>query len=417
MIATKLLLGISTTLLTARMKQSVIAAVGVTFSITMFIALTGFMNGLNGMLDGLILNRTPHVRLYNEIKPVEVQPLERAGGDAHTFISSIKPKEGMERIRNAGAIIASLRQDPRVLGIAPKVVAQAFFNVGTTELPAAVNGIEPFEEERLFRFTDYLVEGRLADLQGQNAIVIGKTLADLMLVQVGDNVQLTTARGERFLLKIVGFYQSGLADLDRSLAYTSVRTAQRLLGEPAGYITDIQVKLHDLAIAPALAKEFHLRFGVDAIDIQQANAQFETGTNVRNIISYAVSVTLLIVAGFGIYNILNMMIYEKLDSIAILKATGFASRDVKRIFISLSLIIGVCGGVVGLVGGFVLSHLIAQIPFETAALPTVKTFPVLFAVRFYVIGIIFALITTYIAGLFPARKAAKVDPVQIIRGK
>jgi len=414
---TRLLLGISTTMLLARLKQSIVAAVGVTFSITMFISLTAFMNGLNGMLDGLILNRTPHVRMYNEIEPLEVQPLDRLNVEGHTFISSIKPKAGMERIRNAQAIMSSLREDPRVLGIAPKVVAQAFFNVGITQLPAAVNGIEPFEEERLFRFTDYLVQGELADLQGQNAVVLGKTLADLMLVQVGDNVQLATARGERLLLKVVGFYQSGLADLDRSLCYTSVRTAQRLLGEPSNYITDIQVKLNDLALAPVLAREFEQRFAVDAIDIQQANAQFDTGTNVRNMISYAVSITLLVVAGFGIYNILNMMIYEKLDSIAILKATGFASGDVKRIFIFLSLIIGVCGGVVGLLGGFVFTHLISLVPFETEALPTIKTFPVLIAGRFYVIGIIFSLVTTYIAGLFPARKAASVDPVQIIRGK
>ena len=201
------------------------------------------------------------------------------------------------------------------------------------------------------------------------------------------------------------------------MCYTSVRTAQRLLGEPTAYITDIQVKLHDLETAPQLAHEFQMRFGVDALDIQSANAQFDTGTNVRNIISYAVSVTLLIVAGFGIYNILNMMIYEKLDSIAILKATGFSATDVKRIFISLSLIIGIFGGIAGLIGGFVMSHVIANIPFETEALPTIKTYPVLFAGRFYVIGIIFALVTTYIAGLFPARKAAAVDPVQIIRGK
>src|SRR5690606_36489250 len=133
--------------------------------------------------------------------------------------------------------------------------------------------------------------------------------------------------------------------------------------------------------------------------------------------SYAVSITLLVVAGFGIYNILNMMIYEKLDSIAILKATGFDSGDVKRIFIFLSLIIGVCGGVVGLLGGFVFTHLISLVPFEAEALPTIKTFPVLIAGRFYVIGIIISLVTTYIAGLFPARKAAAVDPVQIIRGK
>lgn len=416
----KLLVGIAGTLLLARLKQSIVAAIGVTVSITMYISLSGFMNGLNGMLDGLILNRTPHIRLYNEIKPSAVQPSELAyTGEAghHSFISSVKPKPGVDRIRNAAGIMAALREDPRVSGIAPKVVAQGFFNVGSTELTASVNGIDPVEEARLFKFTDYLVQGSTEDMMGANTVVLGKSLAELMLVEVGDVVQFTTARGERFLLKVVGFYQSGISDYDKIQCYAALPTVQKLLGEPAGYYTDIQLKLHDLEQAPALAKEYSTLFQVDALDIQQANAQFETGTKVRNIISYAVSIVLLIVAGFGIYNILNMMIYEKLDSIAILKATGFSGSDVQAIFITLSLIIGICGGIVGLFGGYALSHFIARIPFETEALPTIKTYPVDFSPHYFVIGIVFALITTYIAGWFPAKKAAKVDPVEIIRGK
>ena len=137
----------------------------------------------------------------------------------------------------------------------------------------------------------------------------------------------------------------------------------------------------------------------------------------RNIISYSVGITLLIVAGFGIYNILNMMIYEKMDSIAILKATGFSGRDVKRIFLVIALGIGVFGGFLGLIFGFLLSSVIGQIPFNTSALPTVKTYPINYSPVFYIIGIVFSLITTYFAGFFPARKASKVDPVIIIRGK
>jgi lipoprotein-releasing system permease protein len=123
------------------------------------------------------------------------------------------------------------------------------------------------------------------------------------------------------------------------------------------------------------------------------------------------------VAGFGIYNILNMMIYEKMDSIAILKATGFSGQDVKRIFISISLIIGITGGILGLMFGYILSSIISHIPFNTAALPAVETYPVNFNPVYYLIGIVFAIITTYIAGFFPARKASQVDPVEIIRGK
>ena len=133
-------------------------------------------------------------------------------------------------------------------------------------------------------------------------------------------------------------------------------------------------------------------------------------------ITYAVSITLLIVAGFGIYNILNMLIYEKMKDIAILKATGFSGQDVQLIFMSQAMIIGVIGGVFGLFMGFGLSHLIDQVPFETEALPTIKTFPVNFQPWYYVIGITFALISTFIAGYLPSKKAKKIDPVRIIRG-
>ena len=237
------------------------------------------------------------------------------------------------------------------------------------------------------------------------------------MLDVGDVVQVTTPEGDRTMLKIVGIIQFGLAQVDDVQSYTSLTTAQKLQGKPANYITDVQVKLKNIELAPAIAKEYAAVFDVDAIDIQTANAEFETGTTIRNTIAYSVSVTLLIVAGFGIYNILNMMIYEKMDAIAILKAIGFSGRDVKRIFIQLSMMLGAIGGVVGLLLGFVLSTIISHLPFETTALPTLKTYPVNFEILYYLIGISFALVTTYLAGLFPARKAANVDPVIIIRGK
>ena len=166
-----------------------------------------------------------------------------------------------------------------------------------------------------------------------------------------------------------------------------------------------------------MAKEYQSLFGVEAVDIQTANSQFETGSKVRTIISFTVGITLLIVAGFGIYNILNMMIYEKMDSIAILKASGFSGKDVKTIFISIAVSIGLFGGGLGLISGFGLSALIDQIPFETASLPTIKTYPINYNINFYIIGGIFSIITTYFAGYFPAQKASKIDPVVIIRGK
>lgn len=415
----RLILNIAVHLLRARLKQTVVAAVGVTFGIAMFITLVSFMNGMNDLLDGLMLNRTPHVRLYNEIKPSEEQPISLSEKyKNHTnFISSIKPKDRGKAIYNSQVIIKNLKADTRVVDVAPKITEPVFFNSGTIEISGIINGIDVAAEEKLFQLSDYIVEGKISDLKQNNSIIIGKGLADKMLLAIGDIIKITSAKGNLASLKIVGICQIGIADIDDKTSYTSLTTAQKLMGAATNYVTDIQVKLFDITTAPALAKEFKSKFDLDTIDYQTTNSQFETGSTIRSIISYAVGIVLLIVAGFGIYNILNMMIFEKMDSIAILKATGFSGSDVKWIFISLSLIIGITGGVFGLFFGYIFSTIIDALPFNTASLPTVKTYPINYNPIFYGIGISFALLTTAVAGLFPALKASKVDPVEIIRGK
>jgi len=414
------ILGISKTHLLSRLKQSSVAALGVTFGIGTFITLSSFMTGLNGLLDGLILDRTPHIHIYNEIEPSETQPIDMAEQFANSFnlVHSIKPKQSQVRIHNALALLDHLRKDEEVLGAIPQVHAQVFYLAGSIQLNGILNGVDVMEEVRLFNLDDYIVEGKPETLAtNQNGIIIGAGVAKKLSLKVGDRVQLTSIKGELFPLKIVGLYQSGLAEIDNVQSYVNLNTAQRILGEGKSFISDINVKLRVMEKAAYMASQISQQFDLAAVDIKTANAQFETGTQIRNLITYAVSVTLLIVAGFGIYNILNMMIYEKMNDIAILKATGFSGMDVKMIFISQALLIGCIGGGLGLLIGHFLSVGISHIPFETEALPTIKTFPVNNDPLFYMIGIVFALISTFFAGYLPASKAQKIDPVDIIRGQ
>lgn len=407
-------------MLLARWKQTLVAAIGVTFGVTMFIALLGFMTGLNDLLDGLILNRTPHVRLFNDVKPTENQPINGVlvYKNAHNFINSIKLSAARQEIYNVNTIVETIKKDARVLGFAPKINTPVFFNDGAIDIAGVVTGIEVEAESRFYFFTDYISEGTPTDIKNvSNSIILGKGLAEKLLVNRGDVVQVITTKGERFPLKVVGFFESGIKDLDKVQSFVSISTVQKLLGKPSSYLTDIQIKLTDRNIAPTVAKEYALQFDTDAEDFQTANAQFETGSTSRSVISYSVGIVLLIVAGFGIYNILNMMIYEKMDSIAILKATGFSGNDVNKIFITIALSIGIFGGLLGLIFGFLFSFGIDQIPFNTPSLPKIKTYPVSYNPVFYGIGLAFSLVTTFFAGYFPAQKASKVDPVDIIRGK
>lgn len=416
----KLLVEISITMLKARLSQTIVAATGVTFGITMFITLLSFMSGLNNLLDGLVTNRTPHVRLFREIEANKNQPINLSPSyhNSYNFIHSVIASNNRQEIYNASKIMESIQQDPRVLGFSRRVATQVFFNAGTIDISGLMNGIDVESEVKLFKFKDYVTSGEPMDLKIlANSIILGKPLADKLLANLGDVIQISTAQGERLQLKVVGFYQSGLADFDKSQSFANIGTVQKILGRSSNYITDIQIKLRDIALAPQVAKEYSEIYETNAEDIQTANAQFQTGTSIRNIISYAVGITLLIVAGFGIYNILNMMIYEKMDTIAILKATGFSGNDVKWVFMLISISIGFFGCAGGLILGNICSHLISHIPFTTPAIPTIKTFPIDYDPTYYFIAIAFSFVTTFFAGWFPAQKASKVDPVIIIRGK
>jgi lipoprotein-releasing system permease protein len=146
---------------------------------------------------------------------------------------------------------------------------------------------------------------------------------------------------------------------------------------------------------------------------QEANEQLVAGSELRNIIAVAVSLTILLVAGFGIYNIMTMTINEKIKEIAILKALGFSGNDIMTIFITQATVIGLFGALVGVILGYGMSLLINQIPFTIAGMDTL---PIFFQTKDFLLAVVFGILTTLIAGYLPSRKASKIDPVIIIRG-
>jgi lipoprotein-releasing system permease protein len=191
---------------------------------------------------------------------------------------------------------------------------------------------------------------------------------------------------------------------------------QQLLGKNRDYITDINVKLKDNKLARSAAAEFRKKYNYKADDWQTANASVLASNIIRDVLTYVVSITLLIVAGFGIYNIMNMTIANKLKDIAILKAQGFDRRDVVQIFLAQSLVIGLLGALAGIVLGFLLAYALSNVPFPAEGFVALKYFPVVFRPAHYFFGIFFGVITTLVAGLMPSVKASRIDPVVILRG-
>jgi lipoprotein-releasing system permease protein len=415
----KLSVHIARTHLVSKARQTVIASLGVTFGIAMFIVMISFMTGVNKFLEDTMLTSTPHIRIYNDIETQRESILDilNPNEEHMNVVYHQKPKNEKLNLKNGLHIANLLKKQEGVLGVSPQLTSQVFYNYGPTQLTGVIVGVNIFEEDALYDLRTKLKSGSLeALLTSSDGVLMGEGLAEKLNVHVGDRINIATPKGHTMLLKVVGTFKIGIGEIDNMRSYASLSTVQKVLQQDPRYITDLHIKLVDLEQAKALAPKLEAMYGYKAEDWETANSSILVSFTIRNVMTYVVVITLLVVAGFGIYNIMSMTIYDKMKDIAILKATGFDGKDIVHIFLFQAIFIGVIGGVVGLMLGYALSYLLSITPFDAGDFMSIDTFPVNFNPMFYLAGIVFGVLTTVLAGYFPAKRASRIDPVSILRG-
>jgi len=414
----KLDIQIARTHLFSRKRQTIIASLGVTFGIAMFIVMISFMTGVDQLLEETTLTSTPHIRIYKDIEARNTTIIDdEKSKDAFNIVHHIKAHDEQLNLKNGLNIAALIEKDPAVLGVSPQLTSQVFYNFGPTQIGGSISGVNILSEDKLYGLRKKIKSGSMEALLSSNdGIIMGQGLADKLNVKTGDRVQITTPRGNTMSVRIVGTFKYGIGTIDNMRSYANISTVQTILQRDTRYITDIHIKLHNMDQATVLAQKYAQQFGYKAEDWQTANATILVSFVIRRVLTYVVVTTLLIVAGFGIYNIMNMAIYDKMKDIAILKATGFESTNIVRVFIFQAVFIGIMGGLLGLLLGFVISFILSQTPFDGGEFLSVDTFPVNMQLKYYIFGMSFGVISTLLAGYFPARRASKIDPVNILRG-
>lgn len=401
--------------LTSKVKQTIVALLGVTFGISMYIFMNSFMTGVNDLQTDLAFTSLAHVRIYND-GPADntnlVSKVYPAGTVAN--IRNARIIQYTEGIKNIGAISDLVEKQPEVVAIAPQVNINVFFRNSGNKLNGTLSGVDVEKENNLFNISRYMTSGKWEDLRYRpDGIILGADLAESLSVNPGDNINVLTSDGISHNYKLIGMYRTNVKGVDKTKAYINITAARQLLSENQQYVTDLQVNVQNYEVTEPLVSRLAPVIAYKVESWQTANEQLQAGSKLRNIIAKAVSLTILLVAGFGIYNIMNMTINEKIREIAILKAMGFSGRDVKEIFLTQAVVIGILGGLVGMLLGFVIARIVNNIPFRIAGQ---ESLPMAYHLKDYVMSFIFGLITTLIAGYLPARKASKIDPVSIIRG-
>lgn len=413
------ILRIAVTHLVSKKRQTLVAMLGVMFGIMVFIFQAGLITGLQKYMTDKIINNSPHVHLFRDSEKSATPLMARAYGSHAPWIVLRHPKapEREAKIRGAGKLVSDLARDPAVEGVAPLVMAQGILKNGFKEVPASINGVDVEAENRLFNLEKDQVAGNYKEmLELASGIILGIGVAEKLGAEVGDLMTLSTAYGQMDV-KVVSITQTGITQIDDNRAYVNLAQAQKMLNKDMLYLTDLNIKLKQVDDADAFAAELEAETGLQAQSWKEANAGIFGVFKIQNLATVLVIVSILVVAGFGIFNILMMMIYEKMTDIAILKSMGYRNRDIRRLFMLEAMFIGVVGGLLGVLMGYAVSVAATKIEVKIKGLVTLDHLTINFDPLFYLSGFLFALVSTAAAGFFPARKASLIDPVEIIRGK
>lgn len=400
---------IARTYLFSGKKMTAVAVLGVLLGMSIYIFMNSLLVGFDKASDENIFKNTPHIRLYNDDVISKNLVSDTA---AEYLISNPKVVPKVNTIINPNGIAEMVQQQKEVTVVTAQVNTSVFYNNGKTQVSGLSIGIKPDEADMMYSITSSMVEGKFETLKSDpNGIVIGIGIAEKMNLVLGDNINLTSQKGVTKNLRVAGVFRSFNSTADDTKSYVNLYTAQQLLKENNVYVTDISVNVKDPYQAAAVAEKLSQLTGYKSEDWKESNESLMALSKMRFIMINFVSTAIMLIAGFGIYNILNMTVSQKINDIAILKAIGFKGNDVIRIFVTQALSIGL----IGVVGGMLMALLMITLLKKVYIGGDIGYFPVDYELQKFIQGIVMGLVITFFAGYIPARKAAKVDPVSIFR--
>jgi lipoprotein-releasing system permease protein len=410
-----LTLTIAASHLLSRKRQTVVSLLGVSLGVAFFLAVSALMSGSEKDFIRRLVDNSPHVTVYDEFRNPRPQPAALAFPDALVEIRSVKPRTEVRGIRQYKQELAFIEGLPD-LRVAPALQGQVIVTFAGKDLGASINGVVPDLMQNVSTIEEHMTEGSLNTLAANpDGIVIGTGLADKFRIGMGKNITVTSPAGVVRTMKVVGLFRTGNAGYDEGQVFVVLKRSQNLLNRP-NVANRLVLKLNNPDNAPSVAREIEAAFAYKAQSWQEAAADLMSLLRVRVIIMYSVVSAILIVASFGIYNVISTVVLEKTRDIAIMKSVGFHARDILFIFLIEGAIVGAIGSAVGTAIGlsmmYALSRVQIKTPFDT--LPVYM--PIDWGWHSVAIGVAFAMISAISAAFLPARKGARVHPVDILRG-
>lgn len=401
--------------LLARKRQSIVTLLGIFIGTTAFIVISGFFQGIQDLITDALVSGDAHIKIQARERSIDREEVEHFLFPEYTHFHWIRVPAGRRAsaaIDNPNGWFERFPSEPDVTAATSVYNTTALVNSNQTVYSLSITGMRPSEQVKVTNIESKMVEGSLLDLEkGTGMIVIGKELADELAKQVGDVITLTNTSSERQPFKIVGIFSTGNKFGDRSAAYVRLQDAQKL-AHAAGKVSQISVKVANFREASAVANNWKATSFDKVESWDQSNENLLSMFRSQDITRYTVTGIIMLVAGFGIYNILNMVVNQKRKDIAILRSMGYEARDIVRLFLFQGLILGVTGGLLGCLVGWMICVGIGDIHMGG---PSAGSFRIGFDFVTNLKALAISNGSALLASILPARAASKLSPIEIIR--
>jgi lipoprotein-releasing system permease protein len=388
--------------LTSNWAQTALLVLGVGVGVFIFVFISALIGGLGLLLIDRTAGNIAHVTVEaagND--PVSLYP--RAPGD---LVAILKSNDRREQVQAADAYLPVIAALPQVKALAAEILGNGFLVKGETTQPVQVTGIEPEQVSTIADIAGNLTSGAVALNTG--TILIGGGLANSMGLAVGQTVLLRTDRNTEQSFIVGGIFTLGVAALDDASAFIAIRSAGRLF-ELQGGVSRIEVKIGDLNLAPQVALQIAARTGLKATPWTEKNKQLLDGlvaqANSGNLIKGFALVTIVI----GVASALLLATYRRASEIGIMRAMGASRRFVILIFVIQGAVIGLSGGLFGSLVAY-----LTMLPFPLPEQTRGVGFPIDIRQGDFGTAILLTLVGALLASIWPARSAARVDPVSVI---
>jgi len=399
--------------LTAKKRAMLMSLSCTVLGVGLFIVTQATTSGFEQFFIRTILGTDGAMRIEDRMQDT-MRSMAASGGSQF----QVRQKEGVkyiEGVEQPAAIADAVERYADVRGVSAVLRGNVQVKSSFKTEDAQVFGISLEDHLRVSDLADQIVSGSLQQLgESPSAAVVGRVLADRLQLSTGDSFVIST-RAESRRYHVAAIYETGVRDIDKVRVYVSFSEARSLLHKPAG-ATFIQINLVDPNRAPALAEQMESALGYKVTPWQDREKTWLAVFRALRI-SSAITVTVFtLIAGLAMFNTLAMIVLEKTKDIAILRSMGYERRDVTQIFLWQAGIVLAIGSAIGALLGAAVTWAVSQVPLPINGIFKTEHFIVTWEPQHYAYAVITAITMVMIASLVPARRAARLEPGDVIRG-